>query len=287
MVNSGTNRTSIASDRAWNDVYVLTDDNKQNSGHNTPHGFLHVDQISTKRPGEKARVSLSSDELSQKQPRNASSDDDDESWMDDLPSPSTLIGREPDRLSLSENDSRLRGIQLDYGINDYHDAMENASTEMGVGEKATAKSVQGELGDQVRDRDTAKSPQGEDIVETPFTSDDKLFFSTGSIDEQFQDLQEGFSEQAIPSFFEDQACEHERPHKKLRTEDGNDDALGKVVEAHHDGVASTPTRFPRRDDNMLTTSAAALPPTFHRPAWVESFDPAFIAEWQDIVEFVD
>ena len=274
-------------EHAWDENFSNVDDEGQDLSPHIVPSFTHAEQRGKHSSVNKPRLSLPRRQPPQTQSGNTRSSSHDESWLNDLPSPSTLIGRDPTKSTGSQGDANpSHENRLDQRlVAQVHGVKDSIGGKRGEDE-FPPDSTEDNLNDQSWEHSVTDNSQREDVIRTPLTSDGKLFLSTDIPEEKVHGAQGQILEQETPTLVQDKASDHERPRKMLKTEhDFHPDPKASITS--HDMLAPITPEHSREHDGIIATSPAVLPPTFHRPAWVDSFDPAFIAEWQDIVEFID
>ena len=275
-----------AAEQPWDEHFSSVDEEGKDISQSAVPIFMHAEQEDTYGSANKSHLPISRHQPPRTQLSKTRFSGYDESWIDDLPSPSTLIGRERTESTQSQDDA-------DFGcekrLDHFRDNLKvkDSGTEKGAEDEFLPGPVENEAGNVPWENPVRVDPQREDVIQTPFISDDKLFLSTDVPKENLHVPQEQLLEHEVPPMIEDGQSDHERPRKKSRIEVDIANPQRQCSQVPHDRIASITPELPIERDDIITTSSAALPSTFHRPAWVDSFDPAFIAEWQDIVEFVD
>ncbi len=196
---------------------------------------------------------------------------------DDLPSPSALVRQNDAATGNYHDKARLKMFDISPFNDDDSEieaAMIGLSDAVTMQEDSQIKAAAGQMSSQADafrkrlpplDESTPKLYHGPAVKEVESSGTSRLFFSTESpekVVELGQKRKVGASDEA-------ENLSHSAPvPKRPKVSDGYDQA---------------PRPSSSTEGPILPSTAIVKP---GQPAWVYEFDPAFIAEWQDIVDFV-
>ena len=232
------------------------------------------------------------------------STDYDVDWMNDLPSPSALLGKPPENPScvpehtwVDHGRSSPNGLPSPFGLicqngatiesHAENDSLEDLNLSQLSDEVSDVEAALIGLSDSVSMQQTAAchmSSQAEafpDMLPPPNQHTPKLHHSH-TFAAETSGTSKLFLSTDSPEKVEEQA--HKR---KAAVVDQNEDLFppSRVQKRTKGGDERSQTRRPSPGTEKEANTPGPIVKA-GQPAWVYDFDPAFIAEWQDIVEFV-
>ena len=250
------------------------------------------------------QISFLDKDASARQSSDNPSTDYDVDWMNDLPSPSALLGKPLENLSyLSDHTLVDHGrsspdglpspfdliCQNDATIGSHadNDSLEDFNLSQLSDEASDVEAAMIGLSDSVSMQQTAAcqmSSQAEalmDMLPPPSQHTPKLHHSH-TFAAETSGTSKLFLSTDSPEKVEEQA--HKR---KAAVVDQNEDlpTASRVTKRTKDGDERCQTRRPSRGTEKEANTPGPIVKA-GQPGWVYDFDPAFIAEWQDIVDFV-
>lgn len=259
--------------------------------------------------GGQPRISFLNEDVSAENPNDSPSTDYDADWMGDLPSPSALLGKPREKANpLPKNTSTVYDSNCSDGLPSHSapigqtdsasgthpdsdsleafdlsqfndDGSDLEAAMIGLSDSVTMKEnsqVQAATGQTISQAEafTQSSPPPDEptpkiyhgpTFEAESSGMSKLFLSTESpekVSEQRQKRKTAVSDQVEDLF-------HSAPvPKRPKVSDGDDKAARSSSSAENQAKPAGP---------ILKAGM---------PAWVYEMDPEFVAEWQDIVDFV-
>lgn len=200
--------------------------------------------------------------------------DYDNGWPDGLLSPSALIRQDDAATSYPDHDS-LEGFdlsQFNHDESDLEAAMVGLSDSMIMQKESQVQAATGQTNSQAKAFSHWSLPPDEltpkvyhrPIINTESSSTSKMFFSTDS-PENVEKLGQK-RKAAVRDEAEDLSQSASVPKRARVSDEG--------------GAPKAPSSAEKQAKAATSVIKAGL------PAWVYEFDAAFIAEWQDIVDFV-
>jgi hypothetical protein len=267
------------------------------------------------KTGNQSRISFHDNAAAAVESSDKPSTDYEADWMDNLPSPSALLNKQAKR----KEESPPHEISIDYGSSwqdglpfpsadlhqnnaaienhaeadsledfdlsqfnddqgDIEDALVGFSDSVAMHEHSQADGVAGSTtlhsDEVIADEDIILDSYAPTIptwstkhalASTKSRSSSKLFLSTDSPEKPIEPPRKRKAAVALDT--KEVTIPAPIP-KKPKTDDENDNALQPSSSAENKAAPSVPVIKPGQ------------------PAWVYEFDPAFIAEWQDFVDFV-
>ena len=191
-------------------------------------------------------------------------------WQDDLPSLSAILGENIPGDETPYNDNSLQDLDLsksDMGQADLEDAMIGFSDSIAIQNDSQAEAVY-----------TATNLQREDPIHT--------FYEQPSQGAMAPEKSHASMESSILSDDPYKPIESSRKRKVLLNSEDEEVMLNAPVpkKAKTSKESNQAVQALSNVENEAETAGPAIKPG--QPAWVYEFDPAFIAEYQDFVEFV-
>ncbi len=235
-------------------------------------------KITASKKAENSHISSSTCGLENSNPNTRASSDYDWGWMDDLPSPSEILGRKrksAETLStavLNHHDSERLDFEDDFELEDSQ-TNRLASVDDNPRTTAATESLVGDIDEG------SKAFEGFPILSiakpnldqvSPIKSNDHLFLATSSPNESA----------VLPA-------KHKTSDEQGTLQDNKNTKRRRFNTLSADGIFQPSTVV----GNQSPSPVQALGPVVKesgcpRPEWVDDFDPEFIAEYADFVEFI-
>lgn len=249
--------------------------------------------------GEQPRVSFLSEAADSISPLEKTSSDYDDNWMDDLPSPSALLSQRKHAITTAGEDSVNAGnLTFDEDISDIEANMIGLNDSFAMKDNPTHENRDAALSDYEEQYGSgALNEETDDVAwDLPLLSpppeslhelrkQEKAVRLVTSSDSPGKPTPGRMKRKATasPDIEVSMARSVSLP-KKQKTDDQKPTAQRPPIDENQASTAASPLP----SSTALETQAPAPIPKIRPgyPAWVYDFDPAFIAEYEDFVEFV-
>ncbi len=250
--------------------------------------------------GEQPRISFLSEAADHESPLGKTSSDYGDTWMDDLPSPSALLGQEmhietsackatikvPNNLVLDQDISDMEADMI--GLSDSSAVKTNPTHRIGDAvlpdyEETFSSDVLNEENYDIASDIPLLSPPPELRVESREQDKaEKVVTSTCSPGESARVRMKRKATDLSDADVSMAPC---APLPKMsKRDDRGPDAQQSPCDGHQASATDSPLPSSTTLDNQAPPPTPKIKPGY--PAWVYDFDPAFIAEYEDYVEFV-
>jgi len=249
--------------------------------------------------GEQPRISFLSEAADSISPLGKMSSDYDDNWMDDLPSPSALLGQTTHvKTNVFKNSVNAANLVFDEDISDIEANMIGLNDSLPVKENPTPERTDAALSDceehfgpydlnQANDHVAWNVP----ILSPPAEPQHELrkrekAESTATSTDSPGNLTLGrIKRKATASSDTEVLMMQSAPlPKKQKTIDREPDAQTSPINENQAFITDSPLPSSAALDLQAQPPTPKIKPGY--PAWVYDLDPAFIAEYEDYVEFV-